>query len=107
MALPLRLGQPMRPRTGKIPSHMKKMTMKNSCILSTLFAFATSLIAGITPTHLQCEYQTNPLAVDQLNPVLSWQLTADRPAEIQTAYRILVASSSELFTSASVAFARI
>ena len=75
---------------------MKKMTMKNSCILSTLFAFATSLIAGITPTHLQCEYQTNPLAVDQLNPVLSWQLTADRPAEIQTAYRILVASSSEL-----------
>ena len=70
--------------------------MKNSCILSTLFAFATSLIAGITPTHLQCEYQTNPLAVDQLNPVLSWQLTADRPAEIQTAYRILVASSSEL-----------
>ena len=70
--------------------------MKNSCILSTLFAFTTSLIAGITPTHLQCEYQTDPLAVDQLNPVLSWQLTADRPAEIQTAYRILVASSSEL-----------
>ena len=70
--------------------------MKNSCILSTLFAFATSLIAGISPTHLQCEYQTDPLAVDQPNPVLSWQLTADRPAEIQTAYRILVASSSEL-----------
>jgi hypothetical protein len=75
---------------------MGKMAIKNLCILSSLFALAASLTAGITPTHLQCEYQTDPLAIDQRNPVLGWQLIADRPAEIQTAYRILVASSAEL-----------
>ena len=74
---------------------MGKMAIKNLCILSSLFALAASLTAGITPTHLQCEYQTDPLAIDQRNPVLGWQLIADRPAEIQTAYRILVASSAE------------
>ena len=44
------------------------------------------------PSRLRCEYLTNPLGIDELRPRLSWWVTDDRPAELQTSYQILVGS---------------
>ncbi|NJN52516.1 MAG: hypothetical protein HC809_12955 [Gammaproteobacteria bacterium] len=44
------------------------------------------------PKRLRCEYLENPLGIDARSPRLSWWLDDDRPAEIQTAYRIIAAS---------------
>lgn len=55
--------------------------------------------AGLTPTQLRCEYLTDPLGIDVLQPRLSWILQAtdikDR-GQKQTAYQILTATSDEL-----------
>jgi alpha-L-rhamnosidase len=45
--------------------------------------------------NLSCEYLTNPLGIDDMEPPLSWQLTSNQRGQKQTAYRILVASSQE------------
>lgn len=47
------------------------------------------------PTRLRCEYLSNPLGIDETRPRLSWWVDDDRPAELQTAYRILAASSPQ------------
>ncbi len=47
---------------------------------------------------LRCEYRTNPLGIDVLQPRLSWQLVATDPTARglrQSAYRVLVASDEE------------
>ncbi|MDP4292536.1 MAG: family 78 glycoside hydrolase catalytic domain, partial [Bacteroidota bacterium] len=46
--------------------------------------------------NLRCEYLVNPLGVDVANPRLSWMISSQKRGEVQTAYEILVASSSEL-----------
>jgi len=45
------------------------------------------------PGRLRCEYLVNPLAVDTLQPRLSWEVRDPRRGAIQSAYRILVSSS--------------
>jgi alpha-L-rhamnosidase len=52
-----------------------------------------------TISYLTCEYQTNPLGIDVLQPRLSWQMHSDRRGARQTAYRILAASSEEKLQS--------
>ena len=49
----------------------------------------------IHPTCLRCEYRTNPIGVDDLQPRLSWIIESDLRNQKQTAYRILVASSAK------------
>ena len=46
-----------------------------------------------TISHLTCEYRTNPLGIDVLQPRLSWQMQSDRRGARQTAYQILVAAA--------------
>lgn len=55
-------------------------------------------IATLQPFDLQCEYLSNPLGVDILQPRLSWKMGATTSARgrKQTAYQILVASSRDL-----------
>lgn len=48
------------------------------------------------PLRLRCEFVQNPLGVDVINPRLSWWVNDARPAEIQSAYEILVSSSPAL-----------
>ena len=56
-----------------------------------------------TISHLTCEYQTNPLGIDVLQPRLSWQLQSERRGARQTAYQILLApSEAELDMDASL-----
>lgn len=76
--------------------------------LSLLLSFFCLCLQAQRPvvTHLQCEYKTNPIGIDEETPSLSWQLTA-APADMagrfavcrnlmQTAFRILVADDSAL-----------
>jgi alpha-L-rhamnosidase len=46
------------------------------------------------PVRLQCESLSTPLGVDASQPLLSWQMQDSRSGARQTAYQILVASSS-------------
>ena len=45
--------------------------------------------------QLTCEYATNPLGVDAALPRFSWTLSSSERGQMQSAYRILVASSAE------------
>jgi alpha-L-rhamnosidase len=53
-------------------------------------------------SNLTCEYRTNPLGIDVLQPRLSWQLESDRRGTRQAAYRILVAASESALSSDSM-----
>ncbi|RZM06454.1 MAG: hypothetical protein EOO88_53370, partial [Pedobacter sp.] len=45
---------------------------------------------------LECEHLSDPIAIETQKPVLSWQLVSQSSGKRQTAYRLLVASSSAL-----------
>lgn len=73
--------------------------------LSTAFLFAISfgslLLSVASGTalhveHLRCEQMREPQGIDLSSPRLSWQLTGEGRGQVQTAYRILVASTREL-----------
>jgi alpha-L-rhamnosidase len=50
----------------------------------------------MTPVRLRCEYQERPLGIDVAKPRLSWQFDTHRHGAAQSAYEILVASSTLL-----------
>ena len=55
-------------------------------------------VAGIHPVNLRCEYATNPIGIDVVQPRLSWTLQSTAPGLRgleQTAYQILVAASPD------------
>jgi alpha-L-rhamnosidase len=64
--------------------------------LSCLVAVPGVLSAAseFRPENLRCESRANPLGIDLPNPRLSWTLSSPSRGRIQTAYRILVASSA-------------
>jgi alpha-L-rhamnosidase len=45
--------------------------------------------------NLLCEYQTNPMGIDTLEPRFSWQMTDTRRGARQTAYQILISDDLE------------
>ena len=47
------------------------------------------------PIDLLCEYAVNPIGIDSVCPRFSWVLRHSARASIQSAYRILVASTPE------------
>ena len=60
-----------------------------------MLMFPMVAIANLGPTNLRCEYQVNPLGIDEPRPRLSWQLESSERAQMQTAYHVIVASSQE------------
>ena len=63
-------------------------------LLSTSASGQKSKIANaILPQQLLCERMLNPQGIDAVTPRLSWISTATERAQVQTAYRIIVASS--------------
>ena len=50
---------------------------------------------AVSPAELWCEYAVDPLGIDVPEPRFSWILDSSRRGEVQSAYRILVASSEE------------
>ncbi len=51
---------------------------------------------GILVTNLRTDYTVNPVGIDNPLPQFSWIVGDDRPGAGQTAYRLLVASKTEL-----------
>lgn len=46
-------------------------------------------------THLTCDYKTNPIALENANPRLSWRVESDDRGFEQYAYQIIVAESKD------------
>ncbi len=71
------------------------MQRRNFCqaiaVILTLISAASA-----TPVHLRCEYLENPLGLDSTAPHFSWQSDNTERDWRQSAYEILVASSTEL-----------
>jgi alpha-L-rhamnosidase len=78
---------------------MRRLSASPLLLLSLLACSAFA--AGGRPTHLRCEYQTNPLALDTLQPRLSWWLSDTRRGAAQTGYQIRVASSRQALSADS------
>jgi alpha-L-rhamnosidase len=64
-----------------------------ACLLVT--ASLSAAPAHLRVMRLRTEYRLNPLGIDVARPRLDWLLEADRRAEAQTAYQVLVASSED------------
>ena len=52
-------------------------------------------LKGVIPFDLKCEYQTDPMGIDQINPVLSWKIKSEKRGQIQTAYQLIVSDNKE------------
>jgi alpha-L-rhamnosidase len=64
-------------------------------ILSTTTARCAEQQAELATSELTCEYATNPLGVDTPQPRFGWLLQSDKRAQLQSAYRVLVATSEK------------
>ncbi|MCC2672850.1 MAG: Alfa-L-rhamnosidase, partial [Armatimonadetes bacterium] len=65
--------------------------------LISLIALAPATAVAADPLSVQsprCEYQTDPLGIDERSPRLSWQLVSRERRQRQTAYQVLVATSA-------------
>lgn len=59
----------------------------------------SSLAAGDIRVHrLRCEYLSNPLGIDEVEPRLSWIVTSNQRGARQTAYQILVATCADVLS---------
>jgi len=69
------------------------------CFAVTILSSATALCAEqqaeLAPSELACEYATDPLGVDTPRPRFGWLLESDRRSQLQSAYRVLVATSEK------------
>jgi alpha-L-rhamnosidase len=65
--------------------------------MATMDAHAASQ-AALTTKNLRCEYLVNPLGIGETRPRLSWIIESAARGRIQSAYRVLVASSPKLLT---------
>jgi len=62
--------------------------------LASLLALPFGASRGLrAPTDLRCEYDANPIGLDETAPRLSWQVNDDRRGATQTAYQVVVAGS--------------
>ncbi len=50
----------------------------------------------LVPEYLRCEYLVDPLGIGERKPRLSWIIQSEERGQVQTAYRILVASDPKL-----------
>lgn len=62
---------------------------------AALFLILALPAAALEPYALECEARRDPAGVDTARPRLGWKLRGSVPADRQTAYRILAASSAE------------
>ena len=53
----------------------------------------------LVPGSLRCEYLVDPLGIGVAQPRLSWIVQSEERGEVQTAYRILVASDPKLLSA--------
>ncbi len=67
-------------------------------VFVTAVLFLVSLALAATPLtigNLRCEYKSNPVGIDILQPRLSWEVVSSERSTLQTAYQIRLAASEE------------
>ena len=64
-------------------------------ILSSTTARCAEQQAELATSELTCEYATNPLGVDTPRPRFGWLLKSEQRAQLQSAYRVQVATSEK------------
>ena len=67
--------------------------------LLVMVTISVKVAVAATVSELRCEYLRNPLGIGEAAPRLSWIIESARRAEIQTAYQVLVASTTELLAA--------
>ncbi|MRX46197.1 glycoside hydrolase family 78 protein [Pedobacter puniceum] len=79
---------------------MKKNLFNYKTFVLTLLWLITAdvCLAQISVQKLRCESLENPLAIDNTQPRLSWQISSQQRGVMQTAWQVLVASSPEKLT---------
>jgi alpha-L-rhamnosidase len=86
------------PTKSEIDTIMKLIL---SAILFTLIALGESPASAVGAAEvagLRCEFMITPLGIEDARPALSWTIRDDRRGVVQTAYRVMVASSEELLS---------
>ena len=68
-----------------------------NCLHKVFVALLAVSAAHATPVHLRCEQLNNPLGMDALHPMLSWQSDNTERNWHRSAYQILVALSTGRF----------
>jgi alpha-L-rhamnosidase len=71
-------------------------------LLSIAAVFASAIILAAAPAtvaNLKCEYKTNPIDIDALQPRLSWQLSSPDRGVMQSAYQVRVGETAEALAS--------
>ncbi len=74
------------------PIHFISYTIVLGIVLSI---FTNAQAASPKVKFLTCEYQQNPLGIEAKQPRLSWVMETVERGQLQTAYRILVASTPD------------
>ncbi|CAN5400315.1 family 78 glycoside hydrolase catalytic domain [soil metagenome] len=69
--------------------------MLRSLAVGLAFGLPLSALA-MTPAKLRCEYLMNPLGIGETKPRLSWIVESPVRGDVQTAYRVRVASSPKM-----------
>ena len=73
---------------------MKNVRISSKAVMTFIAAFAVSVIMAKTNvTELRCEYHTNPIGIDVVQPRLSWKMANSALNAAQSAYEIRVAST--------------
>ena len=86
---------------GKGEAKLMKKLMRTIVLLASSWVIVAggfrAQAAGLAPpVNLRCEYLADPLGIDVLQPRLSWRFEWPGRGQSQTAYRLLVASGSDL-----------
>ena len=79
----------------RVPASENEFMKKIAAPLALAFTLLSSTQAALTPADLRCEYAVNPLGADVASPRVFWIVESKERGQKQTAYQILVASSSE------------
>jgi alpha-L-rhamnosidase len=64
-------------------------------VLSSAATHSAEQQSALMPSELTCEYAANPLGVDTPQPRFGWLLRSDERSQLQSAYRVLVATSQK------------
>jgi alpha-L-rhamnosidase len=73
---------------------MNRLLTSSACFLVALLSIPSAFPAEtLSVGNLRCEYKSNPLGIDVLQPRFSWELVSTERNTLQTAYQIRVGLS--------------
>jgi len=66
-----------------------------SCLAALLAGPLRAAGSPLTPEYLRCEYQVDPVGLDETSPRLSWRVASRQRDQRQTAFQVLVAATEQ------------